>query len=54
MEKEKFHINREFLLELGIDPDEAVRAIENKKAVAVRPYHITILEILRQQPTLAS
>jgi hypothetical protein len=47
MDKDTFYLNRENLMKLGIKPEESIRAIQNKKAVDIHPYHVKILEVLK-------
>jgi hypothetical protein len=54
MEKGTVYINRETLLILGVCPDEAIRAILNKKAIDIHPYHVKALEVLKPRPVHSS
>lgn len=54
MGKNQFYINRESLLIMGIDPEEAVNYIESKKASTIDPVHIKGLDILRKKPKVHS
>lgn len=54
MEKGIFYINGESLLRLGIDPIEAVRYLENKKAITINPVHVKAHQILKKQPMVPS
>lgn len=54
MEKDIFNINSDSLRKLGTDPDEAVKYILNKKAIDLKPVYVRGLQILKEQPTVAS
>lgn len=54
MTKEKFFINHEYLKILGVDPKDGVKYLESKKATTIDPIHVTVLQLLRQSPLVAS
>lgn len=54
MEKGTVYITRENLLRLGVDPDEGIRALLNKKAIDLHPYHVKALQILKPRPVHSS
>lgn len=46
--KDVFQINCESLLELGIDPQEAIEYLERKRALTLNPAHVMALHILKK------
>lgn len=47
-------INRETLIKLDIDPNDAIEYIENKKAIDIHPCHVNALQILKRRPVASS
>lgn len=43
MDKQEFIIDRCALKKLGIDPNEVIAYLENKKADTIRPIHVKAL-----------
>lgn len=54
MDKKKFMLTRERLMKMGIDPNEAVKYLENKKAIDLNPVHVRAYQLLRTQPVVSS
>lgn len=54
MEKDKCRITSKMFWHLGIDPKEAVKHVETKKASEIDPQHVTGLLILRSEEQVAS
>jgi hypothetical protein len=52
--KDKFFINREYLLILGTDPDEAIAYLESKRAITMEPAHVIALQALKKSRLVAS
>jgi hypothetical protein len=54
MKKDVFRINREYLEIFGIDPQEGIDYLENKKAIEMNPNHVKVHAILKQKPLVSS
>jgi hypothetical protein len=54
VEKYLFVIDSEMFLFLGIDPGEAVKYLENKRAKDIEPVHVIALLLLKQQAVPSS
>lgn len=54
MERKKWIIDQELLKDMGINPEEGVKHLENKKANTIEPVHVIAHQILKQQPMVAS
>lgn len=54
MKKDVFKISREYLEIFGIDPQEGIDYLENKKAIDMNPNHVRVHAILKQQKPLVS
>lgn len=50
MEERKWiaQLDSEFLLAMGINPDEAIRYLESKRAIDMNPIQVTALLIYKQ------
>lgn len=53
-QKNKYYINRDTFLKLGINPNEAVRYLESKEAAEIHPCHVKAVQILKHWPVVAS
>lgn len=47
-------INRETLIKLEIDPQDAIEYLESKKAKDINPIHVHALQTLKKRPAVAS
>lgn len=54
MKKDTVYINRETIVKLGIDPNDAVAYLENKNALDMNPTHIKCLLLLKRQNAVSS
>jgi hypothetical protein len=52
--KDTFYINPESLRKLGTDPAAGVNYLLSKMAVTINPAHVKTLQVLREQPSVAS
>lgn len=54
LEQDTLKIDRETFIQCGIDPQEVIDYILEKKAVDLRPIHVTSLHFLKPKPAVAS